>query len=169
MAYKLRVILDVEEDVIRDILISETITLEELHFTIAKSFGFGGQEMASFYRADDQWEQGDEIPLCNMSDDDDAFDMGNCMVSSILKEEGDKLIYVYDFYAMWAFFVELSEIKKMSTKELPIIALTIGITPKNAPEKEFISDDFDPFKDDFNQEDENFDNYGDPDSDEFHY
>ena len=40
MAYKIRVILDVEEDVIRDIVVNEAISLENLHFTIAKSFGF---------------------------------------------------------------------------------------------------------------------------------
>ena len=46
MAYKIRVVLDVENDVIRDIIVNETINLEELHFIIAKSFGFKGQEMA---------------------------------------------------------------------------------------------------------------------------
>lgn len=52
MTYKIRVILDVKEDIFRDIIVNETINLEELHFTIAKSFGFKGQEMASFYRTE---------------------------------------------------------------------------------------------------------------------
>ncbi|MEX1382091.1 MAG: hypothetical protein AB1Z17_01720, partial [Lutibacter sp.] len=58
MAYKIRVILDVEQDVFRDIIVNEAINLEELHLTIAKSFGFKGQEMASFYLTDETWEQG---------------------------------------------------------------------------------------------------------------
>ena len=78
MAYKFRVILDVEEDVFRDIIVSESINLEELHFTIAKSFGFKGQEMASFYRTDNAWEQGEEIPLFDMSEDGSAPSMQNC-------------------------------------------------------------------------------------------
>ena len=46
--YKIRVILDTKEDVIRTILVESDLNLEDLHLTIAKSFGFKGQEMASF-------------------------------------------------------------------------------------------------------------------------
>lgn len=38
MAYKLRVILDVEEDVFRDIIVDNNSNLENLHFIIAKAF-----------------------------------------------------------------------------------------------------------------------------------
>ena len=64
--YKIRIILDTQEDVIRTILVDEKQSLESLHFTIAKSFNFDGQEMASFYRTDFEWNQGEEIPLFNM-------------------------------------------------------------------------------------------------------
>ena len=56
--YKIRAILDTEEDVIRTILVDNTINLESLHTIIANSFGFEGHEMASFYRADEDWNQG---------------------------------------------------------------------------------------------------------------
>ena len=36
---------------------------EELHNSIIKSFGFLGNEMASFYKTDNDWKQGDELPL----------------------------------------------------------------------------------------------------------
>jgi hypothetical protein len=164
MAYKIRVILDVEEDVIRDIVVNEAISLENLHFTIAKSFGFNGQEMASFYRADNQWEQGIEIPLCDMSDDDGAISMGNCNVTDILRKTGDKLIYVYDFFSMWTFFVELIDPKVKLTGGLSKTVFSFGKTPKEAPEKEFTSerlvDEDDYFNDDFdNIDDIDFDNY----------
>ena len=168
MAYKFRVILDVEEDVFRDIIVSESINLEELHFTIAKSFGFKGQEMASFYRTDNAWEQGEEIPLFDMSEDGSAPSMQNCLMSETFKLKGDKLIYVYDFMAMWTFFVELSEISNSTEKDLPIIALSFGNTPDEAPEKEFTSesleedDDIDIFNDE-----NNFDNIDDIDLDNY--
>ena len=38
--YKIRVILDTKEDVIRTILVDSDLNLEDLHLTIAKSFGF---------------------------------------------------------------------------------------------------------------------------------
>ena len=43
--YKIRVILDTPEDVIRTILVDRSINLESLHLTIAKAFGFDGMEV----------------------------------------------------------------------------------------------------------------------------
>ena len=53
MIYRIRVILDVDDDVLRDIEISSTSTLEDLHNAIIQSFGFLGNEMASFYESDE--------------------------------------------------------------------------------------------------------------------
>jgi hypothetical protein len=166
MAYKIRVILDVEKDVFRDIVVNETTNLEDLHFFIAKSFGFNGQEMASFYRSNNEWEQGDEIPLFDMSEDDTNISMSNCLLNHVLIKVGDKLIYVYDFFSMWTFFVELSEISTKKEKDLPKITLSFGFPPEKAPEKEFkadkMYDDFDNFfdSDDLeNIDDIDFDNY----------
>ncbi len=166
MAYKVRVILDVDEDVFRDIIVNETINLEDLHFTIAKSFGFKGQEMASFYRTDNEWNQGEEIPLFDMSEDGNSLSMSRCITSDILQKKGDKLIYVYNFFAMWTMFVELSEILDQNEEVLPVLALSFGNVPDEAPEKEFIGedskDDFDVFDDESNFEnidDFDFENY----------
>lgn len=165
MAYKIRVVLDVEKDVIRDILVNETINLEDLHFIIAKSFGFQGLEMASFYRTNEDWEQGEEIPLFDMSDDGTALCMRNSFLKNVLVKEGDNLIYVYDFLAMWTFFVELSKIMPSDEKNLPKVMLSIGEKPDKAPEKEFTAEeDFDDFDeladDDFENLDEfDYDNY----------
>lgn len=166
MAYKFRVILDVEEDVFRDIIVSDKINLEEFHFRIAKSFGFKGQEMASFYKTDDAWEQGVEIPLFDMSEDGSELSMQKCLLTDTFKKKGNKLIYVYDFFSMWTFFVEFSgEIE--TSKELPFIELSFGNTPDEAPEKEFTSeislgDDFDIFNDE-----DNFDNIDDIDVEDY--
>lgn len=166
MAYRIRIILDVKDDVIRDLIVEKSINLEELHFTIAKSFGFKGQEMASFYRTDENWEQGDEIPLFDMSDFGDSISMKTFRVTDIFNRIGDKLIYVYDFMALWTFFVELTEIKESKVDQLPIIALSFGNVPDEAPEKEFksekLTDDFDAFDDENgfeNIDDYDFENY----------
>ncbi|SNR58615.1 pRiA4b ORF-3-like protein [Lutibacter agarilyticus] len=169
MAYKFRVILDVEEDVFRDIIVASNIHLEELHFTIAKSFGFKGQEMASFYTTDVNWEQGEEIPLFDMSEDGMAITMEKCLVAETFKRKGDKLIYVYDFMSMWSFFVEVTDIADATEENLPIIALSFGDVPDEAPEKEFtaeISLDDEDEIDIFNDEN-NFDSIDDLDLDNY--
>lgn len=164
--FKIRVILDVKEDVLRDILIEGNANLEQLHFAITKAFGFNGQEMASFYKADSKWNQGDEIPLFEMEDDKPS--MQTCVLNKILTQKGDKLIYVYDFLELWTFFVELIDIAKpIDNSQEPKIVASVGKVPKKAPKKEFKSeakkpeDDF-AFIDDedqFNEDGE--DDYGD--------
>lgn len=167
MAYKIRVILDVEEDVLRDIVVKDSINLEDLHFTIAKSFGFKGQEMAAFYETDENWEQGTEIPLFDMSEDEDSGIMQNYKLKDILKHKGDKLIYVYDFFAMWTFFIELVNAKEKEIDAVSKTVLSIGQAPDEAPEKEFIADgsmnDFDDFDDFDDLDDEGFENIDDYD------
>ncbi|PHS52617.1 MAG: hypothetical protein COB01_07350 [Lutibacter sp.] len=140
MAYRIRIILDVKDDVIRDLIVAESISLEELHFTIAKSYGFKGKEMASFYRTNNSWEEGEEIPLFDISEDGSSQTMGTFLITDILTNVGEKLIYVYDFMAMWTFFVELAEISDSKEDGLPKIALSFGDAPDEAPEKEFKSD-----------------------------
>ena len=139
--YKIRVILDTKEDVIRTLLVDSNINLEKLHLTIAKSFGFKGQEMASFYRTDEEWTQGEEIPLFTMEEIGEGISMQTCILNTSLPEENDKLIYVYDFLKMWTFYVEVIEISSEEKPGLPLIILTVGEIPAEAPEKEFVSED----------------------------
>jgi hypothetical protein len=151
MAYRIRIILDVPSDVIRDILIDKNSSLEEFHLAIATAFGFKGQEMASFFRTNKDWEQGEEIPLFAISEDLNAPTMQNTTLKDIFINEEDKLIYVYDFLAMWTFFVEFVKEVKTSKKQLPKTIFEFGNTPDSAPVKEFISeDDLDSFND-FNE------------------
>ncbi|QTD38293.1 hypothetical protein JL193_03050 [Polaribacter batillariae] len=162
--YKIRVILDTKEDILRTILVNNTFNLEDLHFTIAQSFGFNGQEMASFYRTDDEWNQGEEIPLFNMAEAGEGISMKTCTLVETLPEENQKLIYVYDFLKMWTFYVDVVEITSEIKKDLPEIVLSVGEIPDKAPEKEFIADKLDS---DFDDEDDEFDPFDDFDFNEY--
>lgn len=147
--YKIRVILDTKEDVIRTFLVDDSINLENLHYTIAKAFGFEGQEMASFYRTDDEWNQGEEIPLFNMAEAGEEISMQTCTLNTTLVNENDKLIYVYDFFNMWTFYVDVVEISSEKRDDLPKTILKVGETPEKAPEKEFVADSNDEDDDEF--------------------
>ena len=161
--YKIRVILDSKEDVIRTILVNNSINLEELHNIISNSFGFEGKEMASFYRADDEWNQGEEIPLFNMAEAGEEISMQSCILNDTLINENDKLIYVYDFLNMWTFYVEVLDINSETKIDLSNIILSVGNIPEKAPEKEFKADkleDNNLFNEDFdNFDDFDFNNY----------
>ena len=167
MIYRFRVILDTEEDVFRDIEIEQNATLEQFHNVITQSFGFDGNEMASFYTSDEQWNQGEEVSLFDMGDGNDPVKLMNeTYIEDIVDEDSPKLIYVYDFLSMWTFFVELAEIAEYENgREYPNIMFVHGQLPDRAPDKEFISEDVD----DFGDEDDSFidlDEYDDLNFDE---
>lgn len=156
--YKIRIILDSKEDVIRTILVDNSIHLEELHLTIAKSFGFKGQEMASFYRTDYEWNQGEEIPLFNMAEAGVGLSMATEILKDALPQENDKLIYVYDFLNMWTFYVDVIAISEDTQSDTPKTILSVGEIPSEAPEKEFKADNLED-SDDLDDEYGHFDDF----------
>ena len=143
MIYKIRVILNAEEDVIRDIAIDANATLEDLHNALTNAFGFAGNEMASFYKSDDTWVQGEEFPLFDMSEGHEKkVQMSELEIREAMGETGDRLLYVYDFFNMWSFFVELiDEDFDFNDIELPALLFSLGIIPNHAPEIQFESED----------------------------
>lgn len=149
--YKFRIILDTKEDVIREIAISRDFTLEELHQTIVNAFGFDGMEMASFYYTDNDWVQGEEIPLFYMSEQVGGLtQMRDYKLDVIFNSQNDKLIYVYDFLNLWTFFVEfISEFNEVADKTVPLLLFSLGELPQEAPKKEFNLPEEDEEEDDF--------------------
>ncbi|MEM9142477.1 MAG: hypothetical protein AAGA86_05775 [Bacteroidota bacterium] len=161
MIYKIRIILDAEEDIFRDLEVEKTVTLEDLHNTITQAFGFLGSEMASFYTCDENWNQDEEIALFDMSENgSDIRLMNETFLEDILTEDTPKLIYVYDFLSMWTFFVELADIvEKEDGRSYPNLLFSFGELPEEPPEKSFRSDPTFDF-------DETFERYDDLDFDE---
>lgn len=160
MIYRFRAILDndTEEDIFRDFEIRENDTMEDLHNVITQSFGFDGTEMASFYVSDDDWNQGEEISLFDMSDGlNEVKLMNETTIADIVHEAQTKLIYVYDFLSMWTFFVELAEIvEEAQGTDYPNLMYVQGQVPTEAPEKVFEAendDDFNEFDDDYDIDD----------------
>jgi len=161
MIFRFRVVLDndTKEDIFRDIEIRMSDTLEDLHNSITQSFGFDGSEMASFYLSDDEWNQGEEISLFDLSEGgSDIQLMSQTVISSVVSEERTKLIYVYDFMSMWTFMVELGEIvEEAQGMDYPNLLYVHGQVPSDAPEKVFEAEDsedhFDEFEDDYGTDD----------------
>ncbi|WP_422348600.1 IS1096 element passenger TnpR family protein [Flagellimonas sp.] len=161
MIYKIRIILDAEEDIFRDLEIEASNTLEEFHNSITQAFGFGGSEMASFYTCDEDWNQDEEIALFDMSENgSDVRLMNETVLDDVLSEQSPKMIYVYDFLSMWTFFVELADmVEKEDGRSYPNVLFSFGELPDAPPEKKFESKPSMDF-------DDSFDSYDDLDFDE---
>ena len=139
MIYKIRVILDAAEDVFRDLEVESENNLEELHNAITQAFGFLGNEMASFFTADENWNQDEEIPLFDIREGEDGSRlMRDTLLSEVMDEQAPKLLFVYDFLNMWTFFVELADItEKEDGRTYPNLLFSFGELPDAPPEKNF--------------------------------
>jgi hypothetical protein len=154
MIFRIRIILDTKEDIIRDIEIENNSTFKDLHTEILKSFQFDGNEMASFYLSNDNWDQGKEISLSSFQEEDELI-MENCPLDLIINENQKKFIYIYDFLNLWTFFVEIFEINPIVVgAKYPKLIFSLGKLPEKAPDKNFekIKDNEfeDNFEDDYN-------------------
>ena len=173
MIYKIRVIFDTEEDIIRDIAIKSEDSLEDLHNAIVNAFGFDGHEMASFYTCDDKWNQEDEIPMFDTGDiPGEMRTMKDFAINDLLFQKSKKIIYVYDFMNMFTFFVELmTEEENNNLMSYPFVFFETGNL--SAEQLEGFPEDgeenlFEDFEDDideddldiFGDEDQNFEDFG---------
>jgi len=152
---KFRVLLDSEknEEIFRDILISDTDNFESFYKAITKSFNFSGKEIASFYVSNDSWDKGHELPSV----------MSSAKIKDFITEPDQKFILVYDFIKMWIFLVELIGYDR-NEPETPEMILAVGTAPLESSRIEmddtlFNGDVHDDFaEEDFDDEEE--DDYG---------
>jgi len=169
MIYKIRVILDSNDSVFRDIEIKEKQTLWNLHLGIKSAFSLRGDELSSFYLSDENWSEGRAIPLEDMSDDEDGEIMSDVYLSEAFQKKGDKMLFKYGFIDLWEFFCELHEIKdEKSSVNYPITTFRFGATPLKIPNKSAkiskeittnVDDEFENFSNDiydFDSEEGNF-------------
>lgn len=145
MSLSIRVILDwEEEDVFRDLLVPAETDLYELHDAVIKSFQLESGEMASYYHSNDDWEQGEEIPM--MAFDDKQATMEDFKVGDLFVKKGSKLLYVYDFMSMWTFYLELITILDEEPEGIKVTQIK-GLRPEQAPEKKENTEPSDLFGD----------------------
>lgn len=131
--YRFRIIIEDYEDTFREIEIKSTQTFEHLHKAIQEAFKFDGSQLASFYMSDDSWRKGKEITLMDMSEGEErqAPTMSESILADFIDDPHQKIIYIFDFLAMWTFYLELVKIQKDDPKvNYPAIVRSVGTAPK---------------------------------------
>lgn len=157
MIFRIRVILDSNDDVLRDIEILANNTFEDLHKAIIDCFDLRGNEMASFYLSDEKWKQNEEIILDSFLEDNSQMLMKETHLNSIISESQKKFIYIYDFLNLWTFYIDIFEIKDQKKDAIyPKYIFSKGNLPNEAPKKTFIADEN---NNDFNEEELGYNNF----------
>lgn len=132
---KFRVVLDNEQDIFRDIVIPDEQSFLHLYNAIIDAFEFSGEELASFYVSNENWDKGREIALMDMGsepgtpEDMITLEMARAKISDFASINGDKFILVYDFLNMWCFYVEVVETDVVLDAELPAVVFSVGDAP----------------------------------------
>lgn len=135
-----KVLLETKGTVYRDLLLSETDRLNIVHKSIKKAFDFKGDQLASFIQENEGWGNDLEIPLENLMDAE-SKEMKDVTIGELLKEEGDQLLYNYDYLNEWKFYLEVIEVKTIDKKEdTPKLLKKHGKSP-DENEKKLTGDD----------------------------
>lgn len=132
MIYRFTIISDETDEFVREIQIDPEATFYDFHEAILQSAGYANNQMTSFFICDEDWEKEKEITLEEMDDDPetDNWIMKDTVISELVEEEKQKLIYVFDYMTDRCFFLELSEIITGKSMKGAKCTKQVGEAPK---------------------------------------
>lgn len=132
--YKFKLTFEDYEDTYRVIEIKSNQVFLDFHKIILESIMFDDKQLASFYMTNDTWRKGQEITLEDMTDDPEnpIPEMKTAKLSQYINDPHQKIIYVYDFMALWTMRLELFgiEVKENPKFTYPRIGKSVGLAPK---------------------------------------
>ena len=132
MIYLFRIVSDEDQEFFRDVVAESSDTFLELHQVVQNNMGYDACQLASFFITNDLWEKQQEITLIDMMQDPTLGTptMDQVTLEEYLTEISQRMIYVYDFFAERAFYMELIEMTdQTSPKDTPFIAQAEGDPP----------------------------------------
>lgn len=131
MVYKFRLVSDEVDNFRREIDIDADASFLTLRNAICDSVGFDKNQMSSFFLCDDGWEKDKEITLEDMGSDssEDVYLMEESIISDFIEEEGQRLIFVFDYMTDRSFFIELKRTEPGKHLQDPVCSLSMGKAP----------------------------------------
>ena len=132
MIFNFRIVSDGAETFKREIKIDAQATFLDLKNAICDSVGYDKTMMDSFFICDDGWEKHKEITYEDMDLDSDqeAWLMDDAVLEDFIDDEGQKLLFVFDYMTDRAMFMEMTEMIPGKTLKDPVCTLSLGQAPK---------------------------------------
>jgi hypothetical protein len=136
MIYRFVLLSDEEDYFLREINIDADATFLHLHEAIAASVNYDKNQMASFFVCSYDWEKEQEITLIEMDagSEYDNLVMADTVIGDCVSEEGQKLLYLFDYVADRVFFMQLKEITSGSLSEAECV-VSKGDAPQQIAEE----------------------------------
>lgn len=133
MVYKFKLVSDEVSNFSREIEIDSENTFLQLRNAILESVDFSKDELDSFFLCDDDWQRMEEVTQEDMggsSSDQDLWIMDETPLSQLIEDEGQKLVFVFDYITERSFFMELKEILPGKTLKEPVCVFKKGKGPE---------------------------------------
>ncbi len=131
MIFNFRIVSDEVENFKREIQIDADMTFADFKNAICDSVGFDKNQMCSFFLCDNSWEKEKEITLEDMGSDSDqdVYLMDETILSDYIEDEGQRLMFTFDYMTDRSFFIEMKEMITGKTLKDPLCTLAIGAAP----------------------------------------
>lgn len=131
MIYNFRLVSDEVDNFRREIQIDSDATFLDLRNAICDCTGYDKSQMSSFFLCDDGWERDKEITLEDMGSDssEDVYLMEDTPLSDLIEDEGQRLVWVFDYLTDRSFFIEMKNIITGKTLKDPLCTVSMGEPP----------------------------------------
>lgn len=138
MVYKFRIISDEVENFRREIEIDADATFLTLRNAICESVGYDKNILSSFFICDEGWEKDVEITLEDMGSDssEDVYLMEDSVIADFIEDEGQRMLFVFDYLTDRCFFMELKETEPGRSLLDPLCTVARGKAPVQVMEPE---------------------------------
>ena len=142
MIVKYRIISGEDESFVRDIEIYSDNTFLDLHLAIQASCDYDQSLLTTFYMSNKAWDKGQEIILTKMDEEvqSDTLVMEETKLSDIKIHLGQRIIYIYDFFSIRAFFIEVVNIREARKEDKNLEFPICTLSHSKAPMQIFIDD-----------------------------
>ena len=116
MIFRFRMLCDEDDYFLREYEVPYDMTLSDFREFIDRDVHYRSDSVTSFFTADRQWNRLDEFTSIDMNmDEADAEGprvMFDTLLSQIIHNNRDRLIYCFDLFGDRAFYLELIEAKR---------------------------------------------------------
>lgn len=138
MIFNFRILSDEINNFRREIKIDAQATFLDLKNAICDAVGFRKDELSSFFVCDEDWKKEKEIAVEDFgsASDQDVYLMDECVLEDYIDDEGQKLLYTFDYDNDRSLFVEMNELITGRDLRDPVCTLSAGKAPAQHIEEE---------------------------------
>lgn len=135
MIFRFTMLSDENDNFVRDYEVEYDMPLADFHNFICSDLKYDASQMASFFTSNREWEKLREYTLFDMGDDGAADEqsplpMDGVILSNIIHNNNDRLIYIFDFLNERGMYLELMEThKKPADGKYPRCVISEGAAP----------------------------------------